>query len=67
MINQHAIDWASIHALEKAKLINDTSRANIQELINRYYLEDWDLDELTRRISVGTTGTRANRGNNRNN
>lgn len=59
MINQHAIDWASIHALEKAKLINDTSRTNIQELINRYYLEDWDLDELTRRISVWYNPARA--------
>ena len=52
MVNQNAIDWASIHALEKAKLINDTSRKNIQDLIQRYYTEDWDLDELTRRISV---------------
>ena len=51
MVNQHAMDWASLHALEKSKLIMDTSRSNVQDLIQRYYLEDWDIDELTRRIS----------------
>lgn len=52
LVNQHAIDWAARWGMQKATELNGRTREMVVDLVQKYYTESWDLDELTRRISI---------------
>jgi len=52
LVNQHAIDWAARWGMQKATELTGRTRNMVIDLVTKYYQQDWDIDELTRRIAV---------------
>ena len=53
--------FAQTHAAEKIKLINDTTREQVNELIQQSITEGWDIDTLTESLTEWFGDARARR------
>lgn len=51
MVNQRAVDWAARHATEMMKQIDMTTRNTVIDYVQKYYQNDWTIDDLTERIA----------------
>lgn len=51
LINQRAVDWAARHATDMMHAVESTTRNAIIDYVQKYYQNDWTLEELIDRIS----------------
>lgn len=52
LVNKKAIEWAGQHAGELIKNWEHTNRETLVDYIQKYYTQDWTIDDLADRLSI---------------
>jgi len=51
LVNQRAVDWAARNATVMMENVQQTTRNSIIDYVQKYYQNDWTIDDLTERIA----------------